>query len=85
MYGCGAWLDNISASVGRFRQNGCDIAELIGLCEHDDDEEEVVDSMISSSVSLPEVEGGGVGPRDGKINSSEGGRRDLRPDILLLR
>lgn len=78
-------MDNISANVGRLWQNGgCDIAALIGLCEHDDEEDEVANSMISSSVSLSEVDGGGVGSREEKLKFREGGRRDLRPDILLF-
>lgn len=77
-------MDNISASVGRLRQNGAwAIAALIGLCEHDDDDDEAVEFILSSSVSLS-VDGGGVGARDINLRFSEGGRCNLQPDILLV-
>lgn len=76
-------MDNISANVGRLWQYGAwaIAAALIGLCEHDDDDDEVVESIVSLPESLS-VDGGGVGAR-AILRTSEGGRCDLRPDILL--
>ena len=56
---------------------------LIGLREHPD-EDEIVQSMFSSSDSFSEFESGGVGSRGREMNSSEGGgRRVLRLVILF--